>query len=286
MAQGFDPDRWIRAAMEEDLGDFGDISTLASIPANQTGTATLLAKENGVFAGKTIFDRIFQFLEPEARIAWNTDDGLEIHFGETLAQVHGRVHTLLSGERLALNTVQRMSAIATQTRTLTELIRKTGSRTRLLDTRKTTPLFRYFEKEAVRIGGGHNHRFGLYDMVMLKDNHVDAAGGIRKAVERTVNWLKEKGLDRKIEVETRNLDEVQEALSCEGVHRIMFDNFTPDQIREALKLVNGKTETEASGGIHAGNLAEYAATDVDFISMGALTHSVRNMDLSLKIKPV
>lgn len=278
----FDLDTWIALALQEDLGKEGDISTLASIPASQWGTAQLWAKEAGCFAGQVPFEKVFEFLHPESRCRWFIEDGRPVEVGLLVAEVEGPVHTLLSGERLALNIVQRMSAIATQTQ---KWVAMAGpGRTRLLDTRKTTPMFRYFEKEAVRIGGGVNHRFGLYDMVMLKDNHIDAAGGITRAVERTQAWLSAQGLDRKIEVETRNLEEVQEALLCSGIHRMMFDNFSPELIREALVLVNGQVETEASGGIHGENLADYAATGVDFISLGALTHSVRNMDFSLKIR--
>jgi nicotinate-nucleotide pyrophosphorylase (carboxylating) len=282
MAMEFDLDTWIALALKEDLGKEGDISTLASIPAAQWGRAQLWAKEAGCFAGQVPFEKVFRFLHPEAKCTWLVQDGSRVEAGTLVAEVEGPVHTLLSGERLALNIVQRMSAIATQTQ---QWVALAGSgRTRLLDTRKTTPMFRYFEKEAVRIGGGVNHRFGLYDMVMLKDNHIDAAGGITLAVTRTQAWLGAQGLERKIEVETRNLAEVQEALACKGIHRIMFDNFSPELIREALILVNGQVETEASGGIHGGNLADYAATGVDFISLGALTHSVKNMDFSLKIR--
>ena len=220
MAMEFDLDNWIELALREDLGKEGDISTLASIPQEQRGTAQLWAKEAGCFAGQIPFEKVFKALDSGASCQWFVQDGDSVQVGTLVAEVEGPVHTLLSGERLALNIVQRMSAIATQTKQWVALA-GTG-RTRLLDTRKTTPMFRYFEKEAVRIGGGMNHRFGLYDMVMLKDNHIDAAGGITLAVERTRTWLSDKGLDRKIEVETRHLNEVKEALACLGIHRIMF----------------------------------------------------------------
>lgn len=270
---------FIRLALEEDVAT-GDYSTLASIPENAAGKATLKIKENGILAGLSIAQEIFQFLEPGARFSLHKKDGDAITHGEIAFEVEAKVHTILKAERLALNCMQRMSGIATLTRSYVDKIK--GFNTKILDTRKTTPLFRQFEKEAVSIGGGYNHRMGLYDMIMLKDNHIDYCGGIVEAIKKTNEYLKANALDLKIEVETRNLDDVEKILGVGHVHRIMLDNYPPALITEAVKMINGQYETEASGGINFENIAGYAATGVDFISIGALTHHAVSLDLSLK----
>ncbi|PSK95114.1 nicotinate-nucleotide pyrophosphorylase [carboxylating] [Taibaiella chishuiensis] len=276
---GMDTKEFIRLALEEDVAS-GDYSTLASIPPTATGKATLKIKEDGILAGLDIARDIFYYLEPEARFEWHKKDGDTIVYGDVAFEVSAHVHTILKAERLVLNCMQRMSGIATLTRTYADKIK--GYRSRILDTRKTTPLFRRFEKEAVRIGGGYNHRMGLYDMVMLKDNHIDYCGGIRAAITQTQDYLKAHNLDLKIEVETRNLDDVKEILATGGIHRIMLDNYKPELITEAVALIDGQYETEASGGININNIEQYAATGVDFISIGALTHHAVSLDLSLK----
>lgn len=270
---------FIHQAFDEDIKD-GDHSSLAAIPQGTRGKAKLLFKDNGIVAGINLAQVIITELDPAASFQIFKKDGDEVKYGDLGFVVEANVHAILAGERLLLNCMQRLSGIATYTQRLVKLMGNSTSK--LLDTRKTTPNLRFLEKWAVTVGGGYNHRIGLYDMIMLKDNHVDYAGGITKAVEQTRNYLKEKNLDLKVEVETRNLDEVKEALNCVGVDRIMLDNFTPAQIVDALKVINGKVETEASGGINETNLAEYAATTVDFISIGALTHSVKSLDISLK----
>lgn len=270
---------FIRLALEEDVAA-GDYSTLASIPEHAEGKATLKIKENGVLAGLSIAQEIFHFLEPEARFSLYKKDGDTITSGETAFEVEAKVHTILKAERLALNCMQRMSGIATLTRSYADKIKDFN--TKILDTRKTTPLFRRFEKEAVSIGGGYNHRMGLYDMIMLKDNHIDYCGGIVEAIKQTNEYLKAHNLDLKIEVETRNLDDVEKILGVGNVHRIMLDNYPPALITEAVKMINGQYETEASGGINFENITGYAATGVDFISIGALTHHAVSLDLSLK----
>ncbi|WP_295126788.1 carboxylating nicotinate-nucleotide diphosphorylase [uncultured Chitinophaga sp.] len=270
---------FITAALAEDIGT-GDHSTLACIPASEKGKAVLKIKENGVLAGMEVAEAIFRHLDPGTVFIPLKKDGEAMTAGETAFEVSATVHTLLSGERLVLNCMQRMSGIATLTRTYTEKLK--GYHTRILDTRKTTPNFRMLEKEAVRIGGGVNHRMGLYDMVMLKDNHIDFAGGITAAVERTVAYLQKNNLPLQIEVETRTLADVEEVLKVGRVHRIMLDNYPPAQITEALALIKGRYETEASGGITLANLEEYAKTGVDFISVGAIIHHAVSLDLSLK----
>lgn len=269
----------IRNALAEDIGD-GDHSTLACIPAAARGGARLKIKENGILAGMEVAAAIFSYLDATAVFKPFKQDGDAMEAGETAFEVEAAVHTLLMGERLVLNCMQRMSGIATLTRRYVKQLK--GYHTRLLDTRKTTPNFRLLEKEAVRIGGGVNHRMGLYDMVMLKDNHIDFAGGITAAVNRTVAYLQQKGLSLQIEVETRNLDDVREVLAVGQVHRIMLDNFTPPQISEALALINGRYETEASGGITLETLNDYARTGVDYVSAGAVIHHAVSLDLSLK----
>lgn len=269
----------IRNALAEDIGD-GDHSTLACIPANAKGGARLKIKENGILAGMEVAPLIFRLLDPETVFTPLKKDGEAMTAGETAFEVHASVHTLLMAERLVLNCMQRMSGIATLTSQYVQ--RLSGYHTKLLDTRKTTPNFRLLEKEAVKIGGGVNHRMGLYDMVMLKDNHIDFAGGITAAVNRTVAYLEENGLPLQIEVETRNLDDVKEALTVGKIHRIMLDNFTPAQLHQALLLIDGKYETEASGGINLDTIEEYAKTGVDFVSAGAVIHHAVSLDLSLK----
>ncbi|MBO6516201.1 MAG: carboxylating nicotinate-nucleotide diphosphorylase [Bacteroidia bacterium] len=270
---------FIQRAFEEDIKG-GDHSSLASIPTGTQGKAKLLFKDDGVVAGIDLAQVILRQLDPQMAFDVFYQDGDRVSFGDIGFVAHGSVHAILAGERLLLNCMQRLSGIATHTNYLVKLMGNSTSK--LLDTRKTTPNLRFLEKWAVTVGGGYNHRIGLYDMIMLKDNHVDYAGGVTKAVAQTREYLRKNDLDLKVEVETRNMDEVRETLSCEGVHRIMLDNFTPSQIVEALKVIDGKLETEASGGINESNLAEYAATNVDFISIGALTHSVKSLDISLK----
>ncbi len=270
---------FIEAALKEDVGA-GDFSTLSCIPPTAQGKAILKIKEDGILAGVAMAQAIFHFLEPEAAFSLYKKDGDEVKVGELAFEVAASVHTILKAERLALNCMQRMSGVATLTRQYVDAIKE--YRSEILDTRKTTPLFRMLEKEAVRIGGGCNHRMGLYDMVMLKDNHIDFCGGIEKAIETTNQYLAANNLDLKIEVETRNLDDVRRVLAVGKVHRIMLDNYTPDMITEAVALIDGKYETEASGGITLENIRAYAATGVDYISVGAITHHAVSMDLSLK----
>ena len=270
---------FIEAALKEDVGA-GDFSTLSCIPTTARGKAILKIKEDGILAGVAMAQAIFHYLEPEAAFTLYKKDGDEVKVGELAFEVAASVHTILKAERLALNCMQRMSGVATLTRQYVDAIKE--YRSEILDTRKTTPLFRMLEKEAVRIGGGCNHRMGLYDMVMLKDNHIDFCGGIEKAIETTNQYLTANNLDLKIEVETRNVDDVRRVLAVGKVQRIMLDNYTPDMITEAVALINGKYETEASGGITLENIRAYAATGVDYISVGAITHHAVSMDLSLK----
>ncbi len=271
--------RFIEAALQEDVQN-GDYSTLASIPADARGKAVLKIKEDGIIAGIDLAEEIFYFLEPGAVFTLYKKDGDQVHNGEIAFEVSASVHTILKAERLALNCMQRMSGIATLTRRYVDAIKDYS--TKILDTRKTTPLFRACEKEAVRIGGGVNHRMGLYDMVMLKDNHIDFCGGIEKAIEKTNEYLQQNALDLKIEVETRSLDDVKRVLATGNIDRIMLDNYTPEKVAEAVRLIAGKYETEASGGITIENIVDYARTGVDFISVGAITHHAVSMDLSLK----
>jgi nicotinate-nucleotide pyrophosphorylase (carboxylating) len=270
---------FIQFALAEDIQQ-GDFSTLSCIPLDAQGNAVLKLKEEGIIAGLSWAKDIFEYLEPGCQFEFFKKDGETIKIGDIGFVVNASVHTILQAERLVLNTMQRMSGIATLTNAYVGKI--AGTKTRILDTRKTTPLFRMQEKEAVVIGGGCNHRFGLYDMVMLKDNHIDYCGGIEKAIVATQRYLKEHNLDLKIEVETRNIEDVRKVLSTGGVDRIMLDNYTPDEIREALALINGAVATEASGGINIENIADYAATGVDYISIGALTHHAVSLDISLK----
>ena len=272
-------ERLITNALAEDIGD-GDHSTLASIPADAKGKAVLKIKEEGILAGMEVARRIFMHMEPDAVFKAYKKDGDDMKNGEMAFEVEAKVHTILQCERLVLNCMQRMSGIATLTRKYVEELE--GYHTRLLDTRKTTPNFRLLEKEAVRIGGAVNHRFGLYDMIMLKDNHIDYSGGIENAINRAWTYVQEKKPGLKIEVETRSVDDVRKVLAVGKVDRIMLDNFTPEKIKEALQLINGQYETEASGGINLANIEDYAETGVDFISSGAIIHQARSLDLSLK----
>ncbi|MEN8225782.1 MAG: carboxylating nicotinate-nucleotide diphosphorylase [Bacteroidota bacterium] len=272
-------DDFIRLALEEDLGD-GDHTSLSTIAEGKMGAAQLLVKQEGILAGVAVAKKVFKAVDPDTKLDIFIKDGAVIHPGDIAFKVSGRSASLLSAERLALNFMQRMSGIATYTHYLTGLLE--GLHTRLLDTRKTTPNFRYFEKEAVRIGGGVNHRMGLYDMIMIKDNHVDFAGGITNAIKACNKYLDNKNKTLKIEIEVRNLKEVREVMECRGVDRIMFDNFSVKMMKEAVEMVSGRYETEASGGITEDTLREVAETGVDFISVGALTHQVRSLDLSLK----
>jgi len=269
----------IQAAMEEDLGE-GDHSTLAVIPADTRGRALLKIKQNGILAGVEIAEKIFHYFEPSAIIQLHKKDGDAVVAGDTAFLVEASVHTILACERIVLNCMQRMSGIATLTHQYVQEI--SGYASGILDTRKTTPGFRLLEKEAVRIGGGMNHRFGLFDMMMLKDNHIDYCGGIGNALDKAFWYVQKYKPALKIEVETRTLEDVREVLLSGKADRIMLDNFTPALLREALALIQKKTETEASGGINLGNIREYAATGVDYISIGALIHQAQSLDLSLK----
>ncbi|NDC41749.1 MAG: carboxylating nicotinate-nucleotide diphosphorylase, partial [Chitinophagia bacterium] len=260
---------FIAASLREDVGP-GDYSTLASIPAGTRGVATLKIKEQGIIAGLALAREIFHYLEPDALFRFNMADGDAVKVGDVAFEVEASVHTILKAERLALNCMQRMSGIATVTRQYVEAVK--GYRARILDTRKTTPLFRKYEKQAVALGGGVNHRMGLYDMVMLKDNHIDFCGSIEGAIANTQRYLAENNLDLPIEVETRNLEDVRRVLAVGGIHRIMLDNYTPQALQEAVELIDGRFETEASGGITLANIVDYARTDVDFISTGAIIH--------------
>lgn len=270
---------FLKAALEEDIRD-GDHSTLACIPANEQGKAVLKIKEDGIIAGLDIARDIIHLLEPDARFTWFKHDGDRVTYGEKAFELEAKVHTILQGERLLLNIMQRMSGIASLTAQYVDKIKHTECR--LLDTRKTTPNFRWFEKRAVVLGGGHNHRMGLYDMVMLKDNHIDYCGGIEKAIDQTRTYLNQKQLSLPIEVECRSLNDVERVLHHGGVDRIMFDNFSPADIRTGVTMVNKQMETEASGGINLDTIAEYAEKGVDFVSCGAIIHHAVSMDLSLK----
>ncbi|WP_045687691.1 carboxylating nicotinate-nucleotide diphosphorylase [Hymenobacter sp. AT01-02] len=270
---------FIRTALAEDVGD-GDHSAQAAIPAEARNRAHLLVKDAGVLAGVELAHLIFREVDPELQVEQLLADGARVQYGDIAFTVEGRSRSILTAERLVLNCMQRMSGIATHTAHLTTLL--SGTKARLLDTRKTTPNFRLCEKWAVLIGGGVNHRYGLFDMIILKDNHVDYAGGIRQAVKATQAYLASTGRQLPIEVETRTLAEVQEALEVGGISRIMLDNMAPPMLREAVALVAGRLPLEASGGITEEIIADVAATGVDFISVGALTHSTKSLDMSLK----
>jgi nicotinate-nucleotide pyrophosphorylase (carboxylating) len=272
-------DQIIKFALKEDIGE-ADHSTLACVPKDAIGSAQLLVKENGVLAGVEVAKRIYELFDPNLQLTFYKKDGDQISVGEVAFIVKGSSQSILTTERLVLNFMQRMSGIATQTSKIVEEIK--GCKTKLLDTRKTTPGIRYLEKWAVKIGGGENHRFGLYDMIMLKDNHIDYAGGIIPAIEKTKDYLKKNNKSLGIEVEVRNLNELHDVLRVGGIERIMLDNFSPELLKEALEIIPSEYETEASGGITLGNIRSYAETGVQFISVGALTHSVKSLDLSLK----
>jgi nicotinate-nucleotide pyrophosphorylase (carboxylating) len=269
----------IKNALAEDIGD-GDHSTISSIDATAEGKAVLKIKEDGILAGMEVAEKIFSYMQPDIVFTAFKKDGDTMQHGETAFEVMARVYTILQCERLVLNCMQRMSGIATLTKIYTQKLQP--YKTKLLDTRKTTPNFRLLEKEAVKIGGGVNHRFGLYDMIMLKDNHIDYCGGIEKAIEKAYAYVQQIKPGLKIEVETRNIEDVKKVMQVGKVNRIMLDNFTPDKITEALKVIGGKYETEASGGINLNNIEAYAATGVDYISSGAIIHQARSLDLSLK----
>ena len=269
----------IKNALAEDIGD-GDHSTLASIDKDARGKAVLKIKEDGILAGVIVAEKIFRYMQPNIIFTPYKKDGETMQYGEIAFEVEANVHTILQTERLVLNTMQRMSGIATLTRLYVNKLK--GFKTKLLDTRKTTPNFRLLEKEAVLIGGGVNHRFGLYDMIMLKDNHIDYCGGIESAINKAYKYVQTIKPGLKIEVETRNIDDVKKVMAVGKVDRIMLDNFTPALIEDAIQIIAGQYETEASGGINLSNIETYAATGVDFISSGAVIHQARSLDLSLK----
>lgn len=269
----------IENAIREDVGP-GDYSSLACIPAFGTGKAKLLVKEEGIIAGVAFAKMIFNYVDPSLKIEAFIEDGTPVKYGDIVFHVEGSSQSILKSERVVLNSMQRMSAIATKTNKYVQLLE--GTKTKILDTRKTTPGFRAPEKWAVKIGGGENHRFALYDMVMLKDNHNDFAGGITKAIEKTKDYLKQNNLDLKIIVEARSLDEIKEILQNDGVFRILIDNFNFEDTKKAVALIGNKCLTESSGNINENTIRNYAKCGVDYISSGALTHSIYNMDLSLK----
>ena len=275
----FDFDKWLAEALNEDIGP-GDFTTLATIPNNAIGKAQLIVKDNGIIAGVTIAEKIIHAFDSSLKVTTFIQDGATVQKGDIAFILEGKSQSITTIERLVLNVMQRMSGIATETHRLTKMIAHTNCK--LLDTRKTTPNFRYFEKEAVRIGGGYNHRYALYDMILVKDNHIDFAGGVKPALSKISEFIKERNLSIKVEVETRNLEEVDEVIETGVAFRIMLDNFSPEKLREAVLHINGRVETEASGGINENTLVSYAETGVDFISMGALTHHVKSFDLSLK----
>ncbi len=266
-------------ALEEDIGD-GDHTSLATIPEEATGEAVLTAKDQGIIAGIDVAREVFRQVDNTINMNILVDDGSAIKKGDKIFYVSGKARSLLTAERTALNFLQRMSGIATFTRKLADQLE--GYPAKLLDTRKTTACNRTVEKLAVKLGGGHNHRFGLFDMIMIKDNHIDFSGGIEKAIQATRNYLKVKGKNLKIEIEVRNFDELDEVLRVSGVNRIMLDNFTPDDLKKAVDIIDGQYETEASGNISMDNIRNYARTGVDFISVGAVTHQIKSLDLSLK----
>lgn len=272
-------DMIIDNALREDIGE-GDHSTLACVPKEAQGIAQLIVKENGILAGVELAERIFKRFDDKLKIEVLIKDGSKVKSGDIAFIVKGSSRSILSTERLVLNFMQRMSGIATQTNRIVKLIE--GTNAKLLDTRKTTPGIRYLEKWAVRIGGGHNHRYALYDMIMLKDNHIDYAGGIKSAIERTHEYLKSTGKSLKIEIEVRNESELDEVLAIGGVDRIMLDNFTPNEIKRVLNKIPAAFETEASGGITEETIRSFAETGINYISVGALTHSVKSLDMSLK----
>ncbi len=268
----------IQIALDEDLGS-GDHSSLATIPATARGSAVMLAKENGIVAGLQVAKQVFTQYDRKTKVELLKKEGQSLQAGDKIMKINGLSRSLLAAERTSLNFIQRLSGIATFTHKVVQKLE--GLNTRVLDTRKTTPGLRMLEKMAVRAGGGENHRFGLYDMIMIKDNHIDFAGGITEAISRTKAYLKKNHLDLKIEIEVRNFYELENVLKTGDIQRVMLDNFSPDDLRSALKLINGRFETEASGGISINNIRQYAETGVDFISVGALTHQIKSLDISL-----
>lgn len=272
-------DKLIELAFAEDIGD-GDHTTLCCIPEDAIGKSHLLIKEDGILAGVELAKKVFAKFDPTMQVEVLINDGAHVKVGDIAMVVTGKVRSLLQTERLMLNIMQRMSGIATMTNKYVELLK--GTKTRVLDTRKTTPGLRMLEKQAVKIGGGTNHRIGLFDMILLKDNHIDFAGGIANAIDRCHNYLKEKNLDLKIEIEVRNFDELQQVLDKGGVNRIMLDNFSVADTKKAVDIIAGRYETESSGGITFDTIRGYAEQGVDFISVGALTHSVKGLDMSFK----
>lgn len=272
-------DRLIDLSFAEDIGD-GDHTTLCCIPESAIGKSHLLIKEDGILAGVEVAKRVFARFDPTLKVEVLINDGSRVKKGDIAMIVSGEVRSLLQTERLMLNIMQRMSGIATTTNKYVELLK--GTKTHVLDTRKTTPGMRMLEKQAVKIGGGVNHRIGLFDMILLKDNHVDFAGGIKNAIDRCHAYLKERSLDLKIEIEVRNFDELQQVLDCGGVDRIMLDNFSVENTKKAVEMIAGKYETESSGGITFDTIRSYAECGVDFVSVGALTHSVKCLDMSFK----
>ncbi|QEM05360.1 carboxylating nicotinate-nucleotide diphosphorylase [Mucilaginibacter rubeus] len=271
--------QFINNALSEDVGD-GDHTSLSTIPADATGKAKLLVKDEGILAGIELAAEIFHVVDPNLKLNVFLQDGAPVKYNDIAFEVEGNSRSILTAERLVLNCMQRMSGIATKTRQIVDLLK--GTNTKVLDTRKTTPGLRYLEKWAVRIGGGVNHRFGLYDMILIKDNHVDYAGGIRQAIESANQYLTDSGKKLAIEIEVRNLDELEQVLQTGRVNRILLDNFNFDDLRQAVGIIQGRYITEASGGITIDNIREYADCGVDYISVGALTHSVKSLDLSLK----
>jgi nicotinate-nucleotide pyrophosphorylase (carboxylating) len=272
-------DKLIDLAIAEDIGD-GDHSSLSCIPNDAVGEVQLMLKDSGVLAGVEVAQKVYQRIDSQINFTPFLTDGAFVKFGDIGFSAKGRVHSLLQAERIVLNIMQRMSGIASQTNVYVKLIE--GTRAKVLDTRKTTPGMRVFDKLAVRIGGGHNHRMGLYDMIMLKDNHVDFAGGVRQAIEKANSYLKSTGRNIDIEIETRNFEEIMEVIEVGGVKRIMLDNFSVENTRKAVALIDGRFEVESSGGITLDTIRGYAETGVDFISVGALTHQIKSLDMNLK----
>ncbi|WP_428330245.1 carboxylating nicotinate-nucleotide diphosphorylase [Mucilaginibacter sp.] len=272
-------DQFIINSLKEDVGD-GDHTSLATITAGTTGKAKLLVKDTGILAGVELSLEIFRIVDANLKVSTYINDGAKVKPGDIAFEVEGDARSILTAERLVLNCMQRMSGIATKTKEIVDLLQ--GTNTQVLDTRKTTPGMRYLEKWAVRIGGGVNHRFGLYDMILIKDNHVDYSGGIREAIEKAQQYIIKQNKKLAIEIEVRNLDELEQVLQTGGINRILLDNFNYDNLREAVNIIGGRYITEASGGITIDNIRQYAECGVDYISVGALTHSVKSLDLSLK----
>lgn len=272
-------DKLLDLAILEDIGD-GDHSSLSSIPASAQGAVQLMVKQEGILAGVDIAQRVYAKIDPALQFEKHLSDGTKVAVGDIAFTARGKVHSLLQAERIVLNLMQRMSGVATQTHRYVEEIK--GTKARILDTRKTTPGMRILDKMAVKIGGGENHRMGLHDMIMLKDNHVDFAGGIEQAINKANLYLKQTGKHLDIEIETRNLEEIKQVMAIGGVKRIMLDNFTPEDTARAVRLIDGKFETESSGGITLETIRGYAETGVDYISVGALTHQIQSLDMNLK----